>query len=206
MIHALERLWKITDTIPAEVEGGDGNGGGIPDNVSVSSNASTSTVTASHLTFNRSFCWIRHAMHFFMSNLFYFMQIDVIDTEYASFCENMNSDQSDFATIARLHRTFVANMVKHCMIENSIIQEGIEHILHLCCRFLSICTLLLKEDSLGDKNFPVGVVVPPEEFDALYTEFIAQVGYLVHMIKKVESGMVVYVYILHGLVFNMFAV
>lgn len=108
----------------------------------------------------------------------------MIDAEYALFFQEMQADSADFASVVRLHRNFLANIIKSSMIDNGVIQEGIENILHLCLRFLAICKLLLQESELDTAV----IVVPPEEFDALHKEFTTQLVYLVHLMKRIESG------------------
>ena len=162
VVHALERLWKLHD--------------------------------GSGLSFNRSFCWIRYSMHFFVSNLFFFYQVDIIDSEYNSLMNALKDPDIEFSTVVRTCRNFLSGVVKSSMIDNSVVCDAIDSILHLCIRFLSICKLLLTEEVIDtsvtaqQSGSPHITVIPPEEFDSLHSEFTTQVAYLIHMIKKVESG------------------
>lgn len=125
-------------------------------------------------------------MHFAVSNLFYFLQVDVVDAEFAQLGEVLADPDIEFGSVARACRTFLASVVRHSMVDNSVVSDAIDSVLHLCIRFLCLCKLLMGEEAAQTSGGIV--VVPPEEFDALYTEFTTQLAYLIHMVKRVEGG------------------
>lgn len=185
VIHALERLWKIKD-IDTEME---------PNEDSNSENHTTSgSIVNNALTYNRTFCRVRYAMHFFVSNLFYYLQIDVIDVEYHAFLNGISDENIDFSTVLMLHKKYLTNILINSMIDNVQIQDNISYILHLCLRFLTICDILLnKYTKIESQNVPVNayanemLLIPLSEFDAIYEEFIWQVILLVQMMRKLDN-------------------
>jgi hypothetical protein len=177
VVHALERMWKIRDISEAAPSGRRGH------NLSTASAGTSST--HNYLTYSRPFCWLRHSLHFFVSHLFYYLQIDVIDAEYSEFNDVMASPNCDFATVVRHHRLFLSNVARHGMVDNVVVQDGIDSILHVCLRFLALCRILLQDDSIEEGLVPV--VIPPEEFDSLQVEFVSLVLHLMHHMRRVDN-------------------
>ncbi len=141
----------------------------------------------SRLSEDRIYCRIRHSMHFFLSNLIYYLQVDVIDSEYDELYNKIDTATS-FQHVLRAHRNFIANMIRLSMVDNLTIQEGIERILQVCLRFIAISKLLVQQEEFDGSvanNHPV--VIPPEEIDAINKEFISQITYLFSILRKVEN-------------------
>ena len=141
----------------------------------------------SRLSEDRIYCRIRHSMHFFLSNLIYYLQVDVIDSEYDELYNKIDAAAS-FQHVLRAHRNFIANMIRLSMVDNLTIQEGIERILQVCLRFIAISKLLVQQEEFDGSvtnNHPV--VIPPEEIDAINKEFISQITYLFSILRKVEN-------------------
>ena len=129
VVHALERLWRIRDH-----------------------SRDTGRSVHSSLSYNRTFCWLRHSMHFFVSHLSNHLQVDVIDAEFSVFQGEMQQKEGvDFSTVQRKHRLFLSNVVQHCMLDHVGVQEGIDAIIHLSLRFLALCRLLLEDDEGGEQ-------------------------------------------------------
>ena len=166
----------------------------------------------SRLSSNRHFCQIRHSMHFFISNLLYYMQVDVVDSEFAVLQREVDA-ATDFQVVLRAHRNFLATVLRVSLVDNLTVQEGIERVLQACLRFVAVCRLLqqqegvdetpsspfdstqlapvLSADSPGAKirarvrSLPV--IVPPEELEAIQKEFFSQVAYLFQVMRKIEN-------------------
>ena len=77
----------------------------------------------SRLAQDRSFCQVRHSMHFFISNLLYHLQVDVIDSEFCVLQEEVATAQ-DFQTLLRAHRNFIATVMRLSSVDNLTVQEG----------------------------------------------------------------------------------
>lgn len=66
-------------------------------------------------------------MHFFIGNLLYFLQEDVVDAEFTIFL-NILETISDYQSVLKAHRNFVSNIVRLSMIDNIVVQEGFERV------------------------------------------------------------------------------
>jgi hypothetical protein len=75
-------------------------------------------------------------MHFFLSNLIYYLQVDVIDSEYDELAVRIENSNS-FQQVLRAHRNFIANILRLSMVDNLTIQEGIERILQVLTHSLT---------------------------------------------------------------------
>jgi hypothetical protein len=101
------------------------------------------------LAANRVYCHLRHSMHFFISNLLYYLQVDVIDSEF-SVLINEIAEAQDFQTVLRIHRTFIVNIANFAMIDNEILTDAIERVLQITIRFIAVCRILNSAD--GDRG------------------------------------------------------
>lgn len=165
---------------------------------------------------DRLFCNIRHAMHFFISNLLYYLQVDVVDSEYARLLQELEH-VTDFQSVLKHHKHFIANILRLSMIDNMGIQESMDRIVQVCLRFVAACRLQSKSefqyDLAQDDKPSFGsrpevakgkegtdgaqsnshsasqppVYIPIEEFEAIRKEFYLQVSYLFQFMRKVES-------------------
>lgn len=131
----------------------------------------------SSLTINRQFCALRQSMHFFVSNLLYYLQVmmtmnmmmnmmftmimtvtisimimilqvDVVDSEYAVLMDNLQQ-ATNFHDAAKAHKQFLSAVLRSTMVDNAAVQENIEKMLHVCLRFLAVCALM-KSNSDGN--------------------------------------------------------
>lgn len=141
--------------------------------------------TRSRLAEDRAFCQIRHSMHYFISNLIYYLQVDVIDSEFSLLKEQISS-ASDFQAVLKSHRNFVSNTLRMSMVDNATVQEGVERILQVCLRFIALCRLLHQQEE-GDVPPESVVVIPPEEVEAIKKDFFSQISYLFAVMRKIEN-------------------
>lgn len=134
-----------------------------------------------------------------------------MDSEYCCLQEEVSS-ASDFQTVLRAHKTFIASIMRLSSIDNIVVQEGIDRVLQVCLRFVSVCRLLnqQEDDILGagsdkhemngrngrddrdDRNIEerkrvVPLVIPPEEIESVRKEFFVQISYLFQVMRKVEN-------------------
>ena len=135
--------------------------------------------------------------------------MDVVDSEFCTLLEDAAS-ASDFQSVLRAHRNFLATIMRLSSVDNLVIQEGIERVLQVCLRFIAVCRLLHQQvqgEGDGDntpeslksnrKSYSPGrpdarkrtvpVVVPPEEVDGVRKEFFTQMSYLFQIMRKVEN-------------------
>ena len=73
--------------------------------------------TRSRLSSDRGFCQLRHSMHFFISNLLYYLQVDVVDSEYAQLMSDLD-EADEFQHVLRAHRNFLATVLKAALVDN----------------------------------------------------------------------------------------
>eukprot|EP01032_Pedospumella_encystans_P010136 gene10136-11874_t len=172
-------------------------------------------IARSRLAADRTFCQSRHSMHFFVSNLLYYLQVDVVDSEY-SILQRDIATSSDFQSVLRAHKTFTSNMLRLSLIDNTSVQEGIERILQVCLRFIAVCRIQHQvednqqtspADDEASRSFrstashtatreipasqtllqSLPIYVPPEELGFIRKDFFAQVTLLFQLMRKVES-------------------
>ena len=168
-------------------------------------------IARTKLITDRLFCNIRHAMHFFISNLLYYLQVDVVDSEYTQLLQSLQQAK-DFQSVLKHHKHFIANILRLSMIDNIGIQESMDRILQVCLRFVAACRLQSMSEFQQDlaQDFPPSfgilpttksedaakatknstlppVYIPVEEFEAIRKEFYMQVSYLFQFMRKVES-------------------
>lgn len=136
--------------------------------------------------------------------LTFHIQVDVVDSEFCTLLEEASS-ASDFQSVLRAHRNFLATIMRLSSIDNLVIQEGIERVLQVCLRFIAVCRLLHQQEENITTGNPqattrsysplasdvkkriVPVVVPPEEIDGVRKEFFTQISYLFQIMRKVEN-------------------
>jgi hypothetical protein len=102
----------------------------------------------SRLAGDRAFCQVRQSMHFFITNLLYHLQVDVIDSEF-SVLQEVVAEAADFQTLLRAHRNFLAVIMRLTFVDNLTVQEGIERVLQVYIfiyryKHTSICIFVYK--------------------------------------------------------------
>lgn len=160
---------------------------------------------------DRLFCNIRHTMHFFISNLLYYLQVDVVDSEYAALQQEL-LNVKEFQAVLQAHRHFLANILRLTMLDNIGIQECYDRLLHLCLRFVAACrlqSLVEHQQDLADEHQSAHllrqhqrarkqqaqtsassappVYIPQEEFENIRKEFFQQLSFLLQFMRRVES-------------------
>lgn len=134
---------------------------------------------------DRIFCHLRQTMHYFISNLLYYLQVDVVDSEYVRLIEEL-SQANDFQMVLRLHRSYLANVLRLMCLDHVNIQETFERLFHLCIRF--ICLHHLQQQSLEENaSHEPPIVIPTEEMEDIYKEFIQQIAMLLQLMKKLDT-------------------
>lgn len=143
---------------------------------------------SSRLEEDRTFCQVRHSMHFFISNLLYYLQVDVIDSEFMEL-QSQLSRCDNFQGVLRHHRSFIASIVRLSMVDNSTVQEAIDRVLHVSLRFIAVCRILhLQEEKVDNKiRVPGFVIIPPEEISSIRKDFFTQITFLFTILRQVET-------------------
>lgn len=98
---------------------------------------------------------------------------------------------SDLQTILKGHREFLANILNLGMVENTLVQEGIDRILQICLRFIALCWLALKEEEeeekFNEKYVHIDSDIFAKELEAIRKDFYTQTSYLFQIMRKVEN-------------------
>ena len=88
-------------------------------------------------------------MHFFASNLLYYLQVDVVDSEFDAL-QKVIAAAADFQGVLRAHRNFLATVLRVSMVDQLTVQEGVERVLQVCLRFIAVCRLLQQQEGVVD--------------------------------------------------------
>ena len=149
-------------------------------------------------------------MHFFISNLLYYLQVDVIDSEYNILLIEIYNIIHDFQYILKIQKQFLSNVIRLSYINNISIQENLDRIFQICLRFIAICRILhnIENDNNNNDNNDnnnynnnsnnnvnstsrrvktLPIYIPPEEFIFIKKDFFQQISLLLHIMKKVDS-------------------
>lgn len=152
-----------------------------------------------------------------------FGQVDVIDAEYENLCGEIKSnhhsdadatddnDESEdgkssqnFKSVLQAHKNYLATVIRLSMVDNVIVQDAIERVLHGCMRVIAVYHFLLEEDrdrlsvlqhqfSSGEDDEPrtkqpsSSSSIPLQEVEALKKDFFSQMSYLLQIMRKVEN-------------------
>lgn len=145
---------------------------------------------------DRIFCHLRQTMHYFISNVLYYLQVDVVDSEYIRLIDEL-SQANDFQMVLRLHRSYLANVLRLMCLDHMNIQETFERLFHLCIRFICLHHLQQHQeqrqqeetfhDEYESKNVSPPIVIPTEEMEDIYKEFIQQIAMLLQLMKKLDT-------------------
>lgn len=130
---------------------------------------------------DRVFCHLKHSMHFFINNLLYYLQVDVIDAQFSELEESLLSG-TNFQSFLRNQRKFLANAMKMSMLNNPALLQSINKVLHCCVRFIAVCRLV---EQLDTKR---SLFVPSEEYDDIRACFFAEVKALLMILQNVDNG------------------
>lgn len=119
----------------------------------------------SSLTSDRIFCHLRHSLHSFLSNLLYYLQVDVIDVEFHRMMAQFDTVQ-DFPSILRLHRLFLANLSTQFFLDHQLLMETIERILHLIIRFIAVCRLIVRSEHPQEMTMATSTSLSQDHYSA----------------------------------------
>ncbi len=107
-----------------------------------------------------------------------------MDSEFCALLRVV-SEAEDLQTVAAAHGDFLSSVVRLALLDNAVLRDSLDTILHICMRFQALCRLQTKsEEWEGDGIAPF---VPPEEFGAVHRDFLAQVAMLFKILKDVDS-------------------
>ena len=130
--------------------------------------------TRSRLSSDLSFCQLRHSMHFFISNLLYYLQVDVVDSEYAQLMRDIEQAK-EFQDVLRAHRNFLATVLKAALVDSLTVQDAVDRVLQACLRFVAVCRLLHQQEGINEAaiddeyvHFHQGALSPQRLMPPLY--------------------------------------
>jgi hypothetical protein len=123
--------------------------------------------------------------------------VDVIDSECAGFEEYL-AKATDFQDVLRQHRHMLMNVCRLSMVENTMVQDCFDRILHSCLRFVSLCRVnaLDQDAAVAPLNLLSQVDVPATlatrsvvaaEIESIRTEFYSQLGFLFQVMRKLDN-------------------
>lgn len=121
---------------------------------------------------DRLYCNLRHAMHFFISNLLYYLQVDVVDSEYAAFQQELRH-LTEFQAVLMAHRHFLANILRLAMLDNQAIQECFDRLLHLCLRFVAACRIQARSEAMYMESGTTATAGPRHGHESVLDETAA---------------------------------
>jgi len=82
--------------------------------------------------------WLRTHMAFLVDNLQYYLQVDVIESQFSILAEKIEKTR-DFETIRIAHDQFITSLLTHCFLLTKPISHCLKELLELCNKF---CVLL----------------------------------------------------------------
>jgi hypothetical protein len=59
-------------------------------------------------------------------------------------------ESNNFKDVLNLHKTYIATLLRLSMVDNLIVQEALDRVVHVCLRFLALCTV--QEQLNADHN------------------------------------------------------
>eukprot|EP01042_Synura_sphagnicola_P001040 gene1040-1173_t len=132
-----------------------------------------------HNRLQRTFTHLRHSMLFFVSNLLVYFQTDVIASEYNELLEGVR-EARDLQLVMRLHRNFIASIVKLTMVENTVTQDGLERVLQIIYRFVALCWAVTSAE-----NVPRDLLY--DELTYVQADYATQISFLFQIIRWIEN-------------------
>eukprot|EP01041_Mallomonas_annulata_P008780 gene8780-18157_t len=162
--------------------------------INSSGSSGGSNEAAAARSYYRLFCQMRHYMLFFISNLYYYFQVDVVDSEFSSLCTEINGS-TDLQAVMRSHRNFITTIIRLSMIDNLSVQDGLDRILQICLRFVSLCWYKDKDNDT-DKGIDIDTEhsnahsnslfesnILYEELESIQKDFISNTSSLFNMMR-----------------------
>ena len=125
-----------------------------------------------------------------------------MDAEYEVLLNQMRNTNS-FKVILQAHRNFISTVIRMSMADNTIVQDAIERVMQVCMRFIAICAVCEENSMDNTSSRTRGIVVPPEEIEAIRKDFFTQSVYLFHIMRKVENRGLLFRIDFNGFMSNM---
>eukprot|EP00741_Cyanophora_paradoxa_P024455 tig00022075_g23612.t1 len=94
---------------------------------------------------------LRHEMSFVVDNLQYYMQVDVIEAQYAILQKKI-TEADDFEAVVRAHDEYLTTLLSQCFLNKKadVILRSLTTILEMCRKFAAMCTLVFRDTSTLD--------------------------------------------------------
>lgn len=107
----------------------------------------------------------------------------MVDAEFSRFIQIVET-ASDFQSVMKAHRDFIASIVRLSMVDNLVVQENFERIFQLCLRFVAVVRILHEQqfpeqreaNDARPKPRPRPVIIPQEELDAIQKDFALNIS------------------------------
>lgn len=155
-------------------------------------------------------------MHYFVSNLLYYLQIDVVDSEFCQLMDDGIRSAQEFQQVYKLHKRFLGTVCRLSFVDNTIVKESIEKILTSCVRFIALCRLKLRQESdmlsyqsrvtsrsklqggiksvsSNDTALPsLPLIIPAQELKSIKSDFMSQIGYLFKAVSSLDDQKFLY--------------
>jgi len=106
-------------------------------------------------------------------------QTDVIASEYNELFEGVR-EARDLQVVMRLHRNFIASIVKLTMVENTVTQDGLERVLQIIYRFVALCWAVTSAE-----NVPRDLLY--DELTYVQADYATQISFLFQIIRWIEN-------------------
>ena len=120
----------------------------------------------------------------------------MVDAEFSQFIHKIET-ASDFQSVMKAHRDFIASIVRLSMVDNLVVQENFERIFQLCLRFVAVVRILHEQQfpeqsatsDVNAKTRPRPVIVPQEELDAIQKDFTTNVSQIFQVSYRMQRIM-----------------
>jgi len=141
---------------------------------------------------------LRARMQYLVDTLCYYIQVDVLDVQFASLIKNVNESQ-DFETVRQAHQTYLSALTTHCFLRDRAITNALQDLFDTCgefCRIAQSCEppdVPPKDLDLEEKKYDKPVAKPKPEIkkpfpaaalQSLISEFQRQSNVLFTLIAK----------------------
>jgi hypothetical protein len=84
---------------------------------------------------------LRQLMGFFIDNLQYYLQADVLDSQWTRLVERIRESQN-FEAIHAAHDEYLSTLTRHCFLYTQKISPKLEQMLELCLKFGALLNTL----------------------------------------------------------------
>lgn len=77
---------------------------------------------------------LRAAMQFVVDNIFYYLQVDVVESEFADLLRRIEASK-DFESVHHAHDEYLANLTRHCFLYTPAVSRALQRLFDVCLRF-----------------------------------------------------------------------